>query len=190
MTSIIPIDLFPLAIAKGKAFCNRVTETKKLKTCISEKDYAEHIQHAAMITWKAQMSPQSLDCLFNYSERHPYYLNLLCSRMIFEKEIPTPEIVRKIWQQYVMEERSSVASEIELLSKNQRKLLTILSRTHKTNSPLGHEFIQIANMSKATIDQSLSFLERQDYIFKDEYGFVHVLDPLIKTVLSGTSQPL
>lgn len=160
--------------------CERITLDR-----ISKEDYAKHIQKAATKVWKTEISLRALECLFNYSERHPYYLNLLCSRLLFEKRSPTPELIEKIWKQYVMEERSNVASEIELLSKNQRKLLTVLARTNGTNAPLGREFIQQANMSKATIDQALTFLEKRDYLFKDEHGYVHVLDPLIKTVLSG-----
>ena len=34
----------------------------------------------------------------------------------------------------------------------------------------------------ATITQALDFLEKRDYIFKDENGRYNVLDPLIKCV--------
>jgi AAA+ ATPase superfamily predicted ATPase len=162
--------------------CERITLDR-----ISEEAYTIHIQKAALRTWKEKLPQRVLECLFNYSERHPYYLNLLCSRLLLGKKIPSPELIEQIWRQYVMEERSSVASELELLSKNQRKLLTVLARTDGTGAPLGREFIQQANMSKATIDQSLTFLEKRDYVFKDEKNHVHVLDPLIKTVLSGNS---
>jgi DNA-binding MarR family transcriptional regulator len=84
-----------------------------------------------------------------------------------------------------MEERSNVGAEVELLSKNQKKLLTVLSRTNGTYFPLGSNFIQLAKISKATVDQSLNFLERHDYIRKAQDGFVSVLDPLIKAALSG-----
>jgi AAA+ ATPase superfamily predicted ATPase len=159
--------------------CERITLDR-----ISEEEYEKHIQKTAIKTWKSELPERVLECVFNYSERHPYYVNLLCSRLLLEKNLPTPALIEKIWHQYVMEERSSVASEIELLSKNQRKLLTVLSRTNGSSAPLGREFIQQANMSKATIDQSLTFLEKRDYLFKDDKGHVHVLDPLIKTVLS------
>ena len=151
---------------------------------ISEEHYITHIQKVVLKTWKEKLSPRSLECIFNYSERHPYYVNLLCSRLLLEKKLPSHETIEKIWHQYAMEERSSVASEMELLSKNQRKLLTILARTGGTDAPLSNYFIQQANMSKATIDQSLTFLEKKDYVYRDQHDHVHVLDPLIKTVLS------
>jgi AAA+ ATPase superfamily predicted ATPase len=160
--------------------CERITLDR-----ISTEHYATHIQKSAKKTWKLELSTRVLECIFNYSERHPYYINLLCSRLLLEKTLPKTELIEKVWNQYVMEERSSVASELELLSKNQRKLLTVLARTDGTGAPLGREFIQQANISKATVDQSLTFLEKRDYVFKDDKGYVYVLDPLIKTVLSG-----
>jgi len=161
--------------------CERITLER-----ITQDHYTKHIQKAAIKKWNNELPQRVLECLFNYSECHPYYINLLCSRMLLEKNLTTPDLIERLWNQYMMEERSSVAAELELLSKNQRKLLTVLARTSSTNAPLGHKFIQQANISKATIDQALTFLEKRDYVFKDQEGYVHVLDPLIKTVLSGT----
>ncbi|EKD72941.1 MAG: hypothetical protein ACD_45C00507G0006 [uncultured bacterium] len=159
--------------------CERITLER-----ISQEAYAKHIQKVALKIWKTALSQTVLDTLFNYSECHPYYMNLLCSRLLLASRAPTSDLVEKNWFQYVTEERSSVASEIDLLSKNQRKLLTVLSRTNGTDAPLGQKFIQQANMSKATIDQSLTFLEKRDYLYKNEHGYMKVLDPLIKAVLS------
>jgi len=157
--------------------CEKITLER-----ISESAYEKHIQKAAKNTWKVTLSDRFLECLFNYSERHPYYLNLLCSRM-WGKKPPTIQLIDETWCQYKLEERSSVAAEIELLSKNQRKLLTVLSRTEGVNEPLGKEFIHQANMSKTTISQSLKFLEQKDYIYREGIRRVKVLDPLIKSVL-------
>lgn len=151
---------------------------------ISKEDYESHIQRSALNAWEGELDSETLNTLFICSERHPYYLNLLCSRMLIGKDKPTAESIKKIWGNYVREERSSVASEIDLLSKNQKKLLTILSRINGTFSPLGNDFIQISKMSKTSIDQALTFLDRHDYIIKRDDGFISVLDPLIRETLS------
>lgn len=39
-------------------------------------------------------------------------------------------------------------------------------------------------MSKATIEQSLHFLEKKDYVYRDKNSFIQTLDPLMKSVLS------
>jgi AAA+ ATPase superfamily predicted ATPase len=151
---------------------------------ISNEAYTKQINKAAHKLWKSELSARVLEAIFYYSEKHPYYINLLCSRAFLENTLLTADSIAQIWHQYVIEERSSVASEVELLSKSQRKLLTVLSRTGGTNAPLGKEFTQLANISKTTIDQSLSFLEKRDYLYRDNQGYIRVLDPLIKTVLS------
>jgi AAA+ ATPase superfamily predicted ATPase len=160
--------------------CERITLER-----ISELDYARHIQNNAIRHWGSKLDEATLRALFFHSERHPYYLNLLCSRMVYNKSKPTSSTIDDLWHQYVIEERSNVGAEVELLSKNQKKLLTVISRKNGTYFPLGSEFIQLAKMSKATVDQSLSFLERHDYISRAQDGFVNVLDPLIKAALSG-----
>jgi len=160
--------------------CERMTLDR-----IAELDYAQHIQNTAIKKWGSNLDEETLSSLFFYSERHPYYLNLLCSRMVYENVKPSRSTIEDLWSQYVMEERSNVGAEAELLSKNQKKLLTVLSRTNGTYSALGRDFIQSTKMSKATVDQSLTFLNRHDYIIKAHDGFVSVLDPLIKAALSG-----
>jgi uncharacterized protein len=151
---------------------------------IMEQSYAKHLQKVAHKTWQVELPQRVLDYLFQCTECHPYYMNLLCARLWNYQQLPTVEIIEQLWRQYRKEERSSVAAELELLSKNQRKLLTVLARTGGTNAPLGQEFIHQANMAKATIDQALTFLEKKDYVIKDKQGYSQVLDPLIKSVLS------
>jgi uncharacterized protein len=127
--------------------CERITLER-----ISEKHYAKQIQKAAQHTWSATLPDRTLELVFSYTGRHPYYVNLLCSRIFREKTLPTLETIDNVWNQYVMEERSSVASETDLLSKNQRKLLTALARVGETNEPLGQSFIQETKMPKATVE--------------------------------------
>lgn len=158
--------------------CERITLER-----ITEASYTKHLQKISQKTWGEELSERTLDYLFQCTECHPYYMNLMCARM-WNNQLPTVEHIEQLWLQYKKEERSSVAAELDLLSKNQRKLLTMLARTGGTNAPLGQEFIHQANMAKATIDQALSFLEKKDYVFKNKNGHTSVLDPLIKSVLS------
>jgi len=159
--------------------CEKITLDR-----ISEEAYTKHIQKAAKKTWELELPERVISRLFNYTERHPYYINLLCSRLWRQKH-PTIHTIEHIWDQYISEERSSVASELELMSKNQRKLLTILSRSGGTDSPHSQAFLHLARMSKTTVFQALGILEKRDYIYKDIDGHYVVLDPLIQSVLSN-----
>lgn len=159
--------------------CERITLER-----ISVEAYTTHIQKVAKQVWNSTLSNRILESVFHYSKCHPYYVNLICSRLLMGQS-PTDDTVEKIWNQYLLEERSSVASELELLSKSQKKLLTILARTGGTDAPLGRDFIHQANMAKTTIDQAVSYLEKKDYLYKDDGGHIKILDPLIKSVLSA-----
>ena len=159
--------------------CERITLGR-----IDEEAYTKNIQAVAKLQWGKELSQRELEAIYYYSERHPYYLNLLCSRLLMCDD-PTVDVIENVWAQYVLEERSHVASETELLSKNQRKLLTILARSNGSVAPLGKEFVHQANMSKTSIEQALNFLVKTDYVYKDETGRARVLDPLIKTALAS-----
>lgn len=159
--------------------CERVSLDR-----ISENAYEKHIQLAAKIHWGHGLNENELASIFSYSERHPYYLNLLCSRLLLADK-PSVSNIKKAWSLYALEQRSHVACELDLLSKNQKKLLIMLARSNGTLAPFGKDFVHTTNMSKATIEQSLSFLEKKDYVFRNADGRFTILDPLIKTVLSG-----
>ena len=152
---------------------------------ISEADYIKHIQKISSTLHGKELPTEVLDQLFYYSERHPYYVNLICSKIFNDPQ--TTLDIDDLWHQYIKEERSSIAAELDLLSKSQKKLLTVLARAGGTNKPMGQEFIHIANMSKATISQAIRFLEKKDYIYIDESNYYRILDPLLKHALANNS---
>lgn len=158
--------------------CEKITLER-----IDESAYIKHIERVSKERWGEPISTDTIKAICFYSERHPYYVNVICSRMLLGKK-PTPEVIRELWLQYVMEERSNVAAEVDLLSTNQKKLLTILARENGHQALSGKEFIRKSNMSKATIVQVHEYLERKDYVYKDKSDVIHVLDPLIKAALS------
>jgi AAA+ ATPase superfamily predicted ATPase len=151
---------------------------------IAAPEYLKYIKHSCWQTWNKLPDNATVGRIIYYTERHPYYMNLLCSKLLKLPALPEVKTVESIWHNYVVQERSQVAAEIELLSKNQRKLLTVLARSNGTSAPRGREFESVAEMSGATITQALDFLEKKDYVFKDEENRYNVLDPLIKGVLS------
>lgn len=152
---------------------------------ISKEKYVPHIQAAAKKKWKTHFSSEELQAIFDKSQRHPYYMNVLCSRVFAKNEKPNTEQIKSLWVQYAKEERSNVSAEMDLLSKNQKKLLIVLARQKGTNAPLGQFFVKISNMAKATIEQSLGFLQKRDYVYQDDVGFYKVLDPLIASVIES-----
>jgi hypothetical protein len=162
--------------------CERMTLNR-----IKEDHYKKHIAAISVERWGEAVTEETLAAIFEYTERHPYYLNVLCSRAVLAN-FPSVESIQSIWNQYVVEERSSVSAELELLSKNQKKLLTVLSRVGGTTSPMGREFLGQAHMPKASVEQALLFLEKRDYVHRMSDGEVRVADPLIQSVLVAGSR--
>lgn len=105
---------------------------------ISKEEYTKYVALAASQRWNTQIDEKIIDRIIYYTERHPYYMNLLCSKLWKQELMPTIDSVDAMWQIYVTQKRSQVAIEIELLSKNQRKLLTILARINRTTAPRSH----------------------------------------------------
>jgi len=158
--------------------CDRMTLNR-----INQKDYIDYFGKVANKTGK-KITLEAMETIFHYTKCHPYYINLLCSRLWNRKNI-TPQQVELEWHTFTFEERSQVANEIDLLSNSQRKLLVALSRSGGTTAPRSKEFQVFANMPGATIAQSLKFLERNDYVYVDEENTYRVLDPVIMHVLAA-----
>jgi len=159
--------------------CDRITLER-----ISSEEYYKHIQKAALDKWSQELNEFIINRIFELTEYHPYYINVLCSRL-WEEVLPTLSVVDYEWYGYIEEERSQVAIEMDLLSNSQRKLLIILARHDGTDTPRSGTFQNLARMSGSTITQALKFLERKDYVYKNQDGYYKVLDPMIKVVLSG-----
>lgn len=156
--------------------CDRITLER-----ISKKAYEEYILSAATNDKKA-IDNDALEQIFNLTERHPYYVNLLCSRIWQLKSI-TSETVLFAWEDYIAEERSNIGAELDLLSKNQKKLLILLARYNGTYTPRSAEFLQKTGMAGASVTQALKFLEQMDYVYVDAEGLTTIIDPLLKAVL-------
>lgn len=165
---------------KNKPFyklCNKIHLQR-----ISETDYCKHIFKIAKLTNKHQIDQGVVDVVFDCTERHTYYMNLLCDR-IWRLSNVTVTITAQEWDKYAQEERSQVSAEIENLSANQRKLLIVLSRIGATNSPRSDEFISLCKMPGYSVTQSLKIQLQKDYV-ELSFGYYRVMDPLIRYVLS------
>ena len=158
--------------------CDRMTLDR-----IGENEYASYLQEVSKKTLAHKLDQKIIENIFSCTERHPYYLNLLCSRLWTRKKI-TEENVIEAWQNYILEERSQVGIELDLLSKSQKKLLIALARSNGTDAPRSSDFEILSGMPGATITQALKFLEKKDYVFKDKSGRYSILDPMFKAVLS------
>jgi AAA+ ATPase superfamily predicted ATPase len=151
---------------------------------IHAKHYYSYMHHAFKIKWKPKLAPALMDLILNLTERHPYYVNLLCSRLWLMSKLPTEQDVQRCWIQLAIEEKSQIASELDLLSDNQRALLITLAKTGKNKALQSKEFLTRSGLSASSTAQSLAVLEERDYVHKDALGYYALIDPLLRSVIN------
>jgi AAA+ ATPase superfamily predicted ATPase len=151
---------------------------------INELEYTKYLNMAARETWGCKLSSDIIEAIFFYSARHSYYVNLLCSRLWRLEKISKDDVLQT-WHDYIREERSQVGAELDLLSGSQRKLLIMLARSGGTREPRSQGFQTFSEIPGATIAQALQFLERKDYVYKDESDSYKLIDPMLNAVLEG-----
>lgn len=150
---------------------------------ISKESYLPFLNQVWRRIWREDINPNVFKLIMMISERHPYYVNLICSHLNYEK-VPAEQDVSKVWSKYVIQERSQVAAEISLLSSNQRKLLILIAKEGSVRAPQGKAFASKAKMSSTSIGQSLDVLKAKDYVHIDDTDSYKVIDPLISAALS------
>lgn len=151
---------------------------------IEAKHYINHVQIAAHHEWKVALSDEAINEILRLTERHPYYVNKLCSLLWQSDKPPSEKTVLKMWDQLTLENKSIIERELLLLTPKQRKLLIILSENENTTELFSKDFLATSGLSLGGIQGSLQLLLKKDYVYKDDLGHYKILDPLIRNVLS------
>src|SRR3990167_2157652 len=89
------------------------------------------------------------------------------------------------WCSYCFEEKPSVMNELELLSGNQGKMLMAIAKYGNFALPMSGEFLGLAKFSPSSASQAVQALHKKDYLYLDERGRYHVLDPMVKHLFSA-----
>lgn len=153
---------------------------------IEEKHYTDFIKKIAQKTWKKNLSDQTLSDIFTVTERHPYYMNVICNALWkdFEEKNspPTSDTVKKYWQDYIHTERTRISRELSYLSFGQRKILTAIAFGH-TTEVTGKLFLQKVGVTGPSVITAMDVLEQHDLVGRKEDGHYFVVDPLMKASL-------
>jgi AAA+ ATPase superfamily predicted ATPase len=155
--------------------CDRITLDR-----IGEDEYRPFLQNMAKKKWLKLLSEAAIDAILHLSERHPYYVNVLCHKLWFGKKPPIEEEVFSTWYKYSIEEKSNILSEIDLLSRNQSKMLISIAKYGDRAPPMSKEFLNLTNFSLSSASQAIKTLSNKDYLYLDNKGRYQIVDPLIK----------
>ncbi len=150
-------------------------------TRINPEDYVKFLNKISQKAWGEVLSNEVLETIFHSTERHPYYMNVLSQRVWMKQTKPTVKFVKETWKNYVFEERSKTANELDKLTSNQYLLLNAIA--HGYNKELtGNAFLSNIKIPSASVIKALGQLERLDYLYKENNEY-YLVDPLIKDSL-------
>lgn len=160
---------------------------------INENHYVEFINKIALKTWGRHFSVETLSEIFTLTDRHPYYINVLCNALWKacdnKSHPPDAALVKKIWREYIYTERTRISRELSYLSFGQRKILTAISFGHTTELT-GKPFLQKVGITGPSVISALDVLEERDLVGLKEDKNYFVIDPLMKASLQFFYQDL
>ncbi|MDX1902190.1 MAG: ATP-binding protein [Gammaproteobacteria bacterium] len=144
--------------------------------------YVKHLQKLAHTRWKKRIPEPALERIFQCTELHPFYMNVLCQLLWEEKMLFTPDKIDALWDNYVKTQRHVISHDMIDLSLNQRKLIIGLAKS-PTKEIQSTEFTSSLSISTSSAQQSLEALLYKDLVYQREDGLYCVLDPAMKYYL-------
>lgn len=154
---------------------------------IGAEHYVPYIGKAAKARWGAMLGETVIEEILEFTRCHSYYVNKLCSLLWREDQVPSTDIINKLWAQYIEDNRTRVEQELSLLALNQRKILLHLANGHDVKTPFSKEYALLWEMSTTSIHRSMGALITKDYVVVDDEMNYRVLDPLIEAVLQDNT---
>ena len=145
--------------------------------------YVPRFRKLAKEKWHTALSHETMERIFEKTELHPFYTNVLCQALWREKTLVTPEQVDFVWHTYVHTQRHVVNHDLMNLSLNQRKVILALAKS-PTQAIQSVDFTAPLKISTSSAQQALETLMRKDLVEIDPQGFYRVLDPAMRYYLN------
>jgi hypothetical protein len=169
--------LSQMFIDKNRPFY-RLCATMHLKR-IQKEEYIQFIQKHAKNKWKKHLSEEAMTTIIRLSECHPYYVNLICRYFWDNNQIPEKNKIEQMWNEYIASQEAVLAHDILSLSNNQKILLTKIA-CHPTNQPFSQAYLLSTQLNIASQKEATKKLMLKDFIYKDDAGYLRVLDPAMQ----------
>ena len=156
--------------------CDKITLGR-----IDTVDYIHFINKAAIKKWGEPLLNDFFEKLFEFTEMHTYYVNLICGRLFSEKNsTPTALAIEDYWWQYVIEEKTRTSIELSKLSLIQKKTL-ILIANGQVNKLTSKNILQKISTTSASVIKALKSLIAKDYVYETDDANYKIVDPLIQS---------
>ncbi len=154
---------------------------------ITAEHYHKHINKVAKTVWGEVLDKKVIDKILQLTERHPFYVNKLCDRLLVftPQMVPTVRNVETAWCSILEEDKSDAVKDISLLPTSQKKVLLQVAKNNAAHLASKHAVIGM-QMAPSSIKTAAEGLEKKDVIeqFDNHY---HVVNPVVKhfVLISG-----
>ena len=150
---------------------------------MSKEVYKTNLMKLSKQRWKNSLNEDSVDQIFECTELHPFYTNVLCQLLWEQFQPPSPDSIKTIWHDYVKTQRHVIANDVLELSINQRKILSALAKS-PASALQSTEFGAPLKLSASSIQLAVEVLIRKDMVLKGDDHIYRVLDPAIRYYLN------
>jgi hypothetical protein len=131
---------------------------------ISVEHYRGHLNKAAQLAWRQDLSAEVFDRIMDLTERHPYYVNALCDELWADCEsCPDTVQVAACWHVIVEGERSDLIKDFLRLSVNQRKALIYLAN-NTGDALFSQEASRAMAIAPGSLHAAVAILLEKDFI--------------------------
>lgn len=161
----------------------RLCEVMKLQR-MREEDYIHFIQKHAKEAWKKEFDLELIKFVLNLSERHSFYVNLLCHALWKKGVLATKDFLMRYWIDYIENEKAIFVSDLSKLSNNQKLLMRALAIS-PVKQPYAKAFMLKTSLGIASQKQAMQQLLNKDLVYMGELGFYRVLDPAMKAYINS-----
>ena len=147
---------------------------------IESADYRNFMREASERRWSAVLADPVIERILAATTRHPYYVNVLCSRLWSGTDAPNVETVDAVWQRIAMEEKPVATSCVARLAASQRALLRAIANAEGgVEQPTAQEFLSPIRIAASTANRAKEVLEQEDLIRREENGRWRLVDPVM-----------
>ncbi len=147
---------------------------------IASTHYIPFINKFAEQRWKDKLSTQAMQRIFQYTQCHSYYVNILCEKLFRSDNVPTVDDIHEAWRLICSEEQSSIARDIMSLSIKQKQLLREIARHPQLKNPTANEFVKTVDLTPRGITNALDKFKQQDLIEVTSGGIIQIVDPVLE----------
>ncbi|MEL7025100.1 MAG: hypothetical protein AAGL69_15295 [Pseudomonadota bacterium] len=150
---------------------------------ISAEHYFDFLNNAARARWQKPLSDKVIALILKRSQRQPFYVNSLCSRLWDARRPPSQAAVESAWAEVVEESTPVVAERVRSLSATQRALLIGIANAGRVEQPTSQAFLAEIRLSASTGSNAKDVLEANDFIRPDLEGGWFIVDPVMYSYL-------